>query len=73
MKMFSRGDTTDWSYNMYKITEIFLDTLPSYKTDNLKKRYNEALLKKTDSSLKENEEVMNKTNLRLNQIAFVHR
>ena len=71
--MFSRGDTTDWSYNMYKITEIFLDTLPSYKIDNLKKRYNEALLKKTDSSLKENEEVMNKTNLRLNQIAFVHR
>ena len=31
---------------MYKITEPINDTKPSYKNDNLKERYNEALLKK---------------------------
>ena len=45
-KTFSKGDTTYWSYKLYKITELFNDTIPSYKIDNLKGRYNESLLKK---------------------------
>ena len=45
-KTFSKGDTTNWSYKLYKITEIINDTIPSYKIENLKERY-ESLLKKT--------------------------
>ena len=62
-KTFSKGDTTNWSYKMYKITEIINDTIPSYKIDNLKERYNESLLKKTELTLKQNKDVMKKLNL----------
>ena len=54
---FSKSDTTNWSYKVYKITEIFIDTIASYHIDNLKERYNEALLKKTELTMKE-EDVM---------------
>ena len=49
-KTFSKGDTTNWSYILYKITEIIKDTIPSYHIDNLPERYNESLLKKTELS-----------------------
>ena len=62
-KTFLKGDTTNWSYKLYKITEIINDTIPAYKIDNLKERYNESLLKKTDLSMKENNSVMKKLNL----------
>ena len=62
-KTFSKGDTTKWSYKLYKITEIINDTIPSYNIDNLKERYNEALLKKTELTLKENDNVMKKLNI----------
>ena len=61
-KTFSKGDTTNWSYKLYKITEIINDTLPSYKIDNLPERYNESLLKKTVLSLKQNKDVMKALN-----------
>ena len=57
---FSKGDTTNWSYKLYKITEIINDTIPTYHIDNLPERYNEALLKKTELTLKENDNVMKK-------------
>ena len=28
-KTFSKGDMTNWSYQLYKITEIINDTIPS--------------------------------------------
>ena len=59
-KTFSKGDTTNWSYILYKITEIINDTIPSYRIDNLPERYNESILKKTDLTLKENNSVMKK-------------
>ena len=62
-RTFSKGDTTNWSYKLYKITEIINDTIPSYHIDNLKERYDESLLKKTELSLKENDNVMKKLNL----------
>ena len=62
-KTFSTGDTTNWSYNLYKITEIMKDTIPSYHIDNLKERYIESLLKKTELSMKEIISVMKKLNL----------
>ena len=63
-KTFSKGDTTIWSYKLYKITEIINDTIPSYRVDNLPERYNETLLKKTELTLKENNSVMKKLNLK---------
>ena len=62
-KTFSKGDTTNWSYKLYKITEIINDTIPSYKIDNLPERYNESLLKKTELTIKENNSVMKKLRL----------
>ena len=64
-KTFSKGDTTNWSYKLYKITEIINDTIPTYKIDNLPERYNEALLKKTELTLEEKNNVMKKLNLSL--------
>ena len=62
-KTFSKGDTTNWSYKLYKITEIINYTIPSYRIDNLPERYNESLLKKTELTMKENGNVMKKINI----------
>ena len=62
-RTFSKGDSTNWSYKLYKITEIIHDTIPSYKIDNLEERYNESLLKKTELTMKENDNVMKKLNI----------
>ena len=51
-KTFSKGDTTNWSYKLYKITEIITETIPSYRLDNLPERYNESLQKKTNLTMK---------------------
>ena len=59
-KTFSKGHTTNWSYKINKITEIINDTIASYKIDNLKERYNEPLLKKTELTMKENDIVIKK-------------
>ena len=40
-KIFSKGDKTKWSYVLNKITEINIDTTPSYYFDNLQERYTE--------------------------------
>ena len=64
-RTFSKGDTTNWSYKLYKITEIFKDTIPSYRIDNLEERYNQSLLKKTDLTMKENKDVMEKLKIDL--------
>ena len=62
-KTFSKSDTANWSYKLYKITEIINDTIPSYHMDNLKGRYNESSLKKTKLTQKENDNVMKKLNI----------
>ena len=59
-KTFSKSDTTNWSYKLYKITEIIKDTILCYHIDNLPERYNESLLKKTELTMKENKDVMKK-------------
>ena len=60
---FSKLHTINWSYNLYKITEIINDTIPSYRVDNLPERYNESLLERTELTLKENKGVMKALNL----------
>ena len=62
-KTFSKGDTTNWSNKLYKNTEIINNTIPAYKIDSLPERYNEALLKKTELTMKENKDVMRKLNI----------
>ena len=70
--MFSKGDTTNCSYKLYKITEIINETIPSYHINNLKERYNESLLKKTELTMKENKDVMKKNKFKLDQTFFAH-
>ena len=62
-RTFSKGDTTNWAYKLYKITELIIDTIPSYRIDNLPERYNETLLKKTMLTMKENNSVMKKLSI----------
>ena len=64
-RTFSKGDTTNWSYKLYKITEKTNDKIPTYHIDNLSERYNESLLKKTELSLKENDNVMKKLKINI--------
>ena len=62
-KVFSKGDSTNWSYKLYTITEVNHDTIPSYRIDYLPERYNENLLLPTKLVLDENNHVMKKLNL----------
>ena len=62
-RVFSKGDSTNWSYKLYTITEVIHDTISSYRIDYLPERYNENLLLPTKLSLEENNQVMKKLNL----------
>ena len=61
--VFSKGDSTNYSYKLYTITEIIHDTKPTYRIDYLPERYNENLLLPTKLSLDENNQVMKELNL----------
>ena len=62
-KVFSKGDSTNYSYNLFSITEVIHDTIPSYRLNYLPERYNENLLLPTKLSLEENNQVMKELNL----------
>ena len=62
-KVFSKGDSTNWSYKFYTITEVIHDTIPSYRIDYLPERYNENLLLPSKLSLEENNQIMKELNL----------
>ena len=62
-KVFSKGDSTNYSYKIYTLTEVIHDTIPSYRIEYIPERYNENLLLPTKLSLDENNEVMKKLNL----------
>ena len=62
-KVFSKGDSTNWSYKLYTITEVIHDTIPSYRIDYLPERYNENLLLPAKLSLEQNNEIMKELNL----------
>ena len=62
-KVFSKGDSTNYSYKLYTITKVIHDTIPSYRIDYLPERYNQNLLLPTKLSLDENNEVMKKLDL----------
>ena len=64
-KVFSKGDSTNYSYKLYTITEVIHDTIPSYRINYLPERYNENLLLPTNLnlSLEENNQVVRELNL----------
>ena len=49
--IFSKGDSTNWSYKLYKVSEIINHNIPSYHIDFLPERYYGALLKKSRLTL----------------------
>ena len=57
-KVFSIGDSTNYSYISYTIPEVIDDTIPSYRIEYLPERYNENLLLPTKLSLEQNNQVM---------------
>ena len=61
-QVFSKGDSTNYSYEIYTITEVFHDTIPSYRINYLPEGYNENLLLPTRLTLNENNQVMKKLN-----------
>ena len=62
-RVFSKVDSTNYSYKLYTITEVIHTSIPSYRIDYLPERYNEILLLSTKLSLDENNKVMNELNL----------
>ena len=62
-RVFSKGDSTNWSYKLYTITEVIHDTIPSYRIDYLPERYNENLLLPTKLSVEQNNQIMKELNL----------
>ena len=62
-RVFSKGDSTNYSYELYTITEVIHNTIPSYRLKYLPERCNENLLLPTKLSLEENNLVMKELNL----------
>ena len=62
-RVFSKGDSTNYSYKLYTITEIIHDIIPSYQIDYLPERHNENLLLPTKLTLEQNNQVMKELNL----------
>ena len=62
-RVFSKGDSTNWSYKLYTISEVIHNTIPSYRIDYLPERYNENLLLPTKLSLEQNNQVMKELSL----------
>ena len=62
-RVFSKGDSTNYSYKLYTTTEIVHDTIPGYRIDYLPEIYNENLLLPTKLTLEQNNLVMKELNL----------
>ena len=62
-RVFSKGDSTNHSYEVYAITEVIHDTIPSYRLNYMPERYNENLLLSTKLTLEQKNQVMKELNL----------
>ena len=62
-RVFNKGDSTNWSYKLYTITEVIYDTIATYRINYLPEIYNEKLLRPTNLTLDENNQVLKKLNL----------
>ena len=59
---FSKGDSINYSYEIYKRTEVIHDTIPSFTINFSPDRYNENFLKPTIVNLIENNIVVKDLN-----------
>ena len=59
-RVFSKGDSTNWSCKLYTITEIVHDTISSYRINYLPERYNQNLILPTKLTLDENNQAFKK-------------
>ena len=62
-RVFNKGESTKWSYNLCTITKVIHDTNSSYKIDYIPERYKENLLKPTELSSEANNQVVKEVNL----------
>ena len=62
-RVFSKSDSTNWSYKIYSETEVIHNTIPSYQIDYSPERYNENLIMPTKLSLEQNKKIMKELNL----------
>ena len=62
-KVFSKCDSTNYRYKLYRITEVIHDTTPPYRKDYLPERYNEHLIGPTILALDENNQVKKELNI----------
>ena len=67
-RVFSKGNTINCSYKLYKITAIINDTIPSFRNNNLPERHNEASLKKINLTIKEKKRCYEKSQFYLAQV-----
>ena len=62
-RVFTKGDSTNYIYKLYTITEVIHDIIPNYRIDYLPERYNENLILLTKLTLEQNNYVMKELNL----------
>ena len=62
-RVFSKGDSTNWSNKLFTTTEIIHGTIPSHRINYLPERCNENLLGSTKLTLEEDNKVMKELNL----------
>ena len=62
-KVFSKGDSTNYSYKLYTITEFLHDNMPSYRIVYLPESHIEKLILPTKLTLDENNQFMKELNL----------
>ena len=62
-RVFNTGDSTNYSYKLNTLTEVILDTIPTYRIDFLPERCNEYLLLQTKLTFEENNQVMKELKL----------
>ena len=62
-RVFSKRDSTNYSYKLYTITEVIQDSIPSHRIDYLTERDNEKLFLPTNLTLDENNQIMRELNL----------
>ena len=61
-KVFSKADSTNYSYKFCTKTEVIHDTIRSHRIEYLPKKCNENLLLPTKSTLEQNNKVMKELN-----------
>ena len=58
LKVFSKGDATNYGYKIYTLRQILHDTIPSYGINHSPERRNENLLISTRITLDENNQII---------------